>query len=164
MSEENISQIFKLKNIDQTRSYLIEEINRNELMCKKNKKAWTTLNYIEHFLILASTIIGSTSISAFAFLVFIPIGITSSARLEFCAITSGIKKYQSIIKEKKKKDDKMLLLAKSKLNGIEVLISKSLIDAVISHHEFVLIKNELKQYDEMNEKIKRSNNKYVYLM
>ena len=165
MSEENISQIFKLKNIDQTRSYLIEEINRNELMCKKNKKAWTTLNYIEHFLILASTVIGSTSISAFAFLVFIPIGITSSAiGLEFCAITSGIKKYQSIIKKKKKKGDKMLLLAKSKLNGIEVLISKALIDSVISHHEFVLIKNVLKQYDEMNEKIKRSNNKYVHLM
>ena len=58
----------------------------------------------------------------------------------------------------------MLLLAKSKLNGIEVLISKALIDLVISHHEFVLIKNVLKQYDEMNEKIKRSNNKYVYLI
>ena len=54
----------------------------------------------------------------------------------------------------------MLLLAKSKLNGIEVLISKALIDSVISHHEFVLIKNVLKQY----EKIKRSNNKYVHLM
>ena len=51
MVEENISQEFRLKNIDETRNYLIEEINRNELMSKKHKKVCTTLNYIEHFLI-----------------------------------------------------------------------------------------------------------------
>ena len=44
MVEENISQEFRLKNIDETRNYLIEEINRNELMSKKNKKVCTTLN------------------------------------------------------------------------------------------------------------------------
>ena len=49
MAEENISQEFRLKNIDETRNYLIEEINRNELMSKKRKKVCTTLNYIEHF-------------------------------------------------------------------------------------------------------------------
>ena len=58
MVEENISQEFRLKNIDETRNYLIEEINRNELMSKKHKKVCTTLNYIEHFLILAYTITG----------------------------------------------------------------------------------------------------------
>ena len=77
--EKNISQEFKLKNIDETRNYLIEEINRNELMSKKHKKVCTTLNYIEHFLILASTITGCISISAFASLLGIPIGITSTA-------------------------------------------------------------------------------------
>ena len=58
MAEENISQEFRLNNIDETRSYLIEEINRNELMSKKHKKVCTTLNYIEYFLILAVTITG----------------------------------------------------------------------------------------------------------
>ena len=57
MAEENISQEFSLKKIDETKSYLIEEINRNELMSKKHKKICTTLNYIEQFLILASAII-----------------------------------------------------------------------------------------------------------
>ena len=38
MLEENISPGFKLKNIDETRNYLIEEVNRNELMSKKHKK------------------------------------------------------------------------------------------------------------------------------
>ena len=67
-------------------------------MSKKHKKVCTTLNYIEHFLILASTVTGCISISAFASLVGIPIGIMSSAiRLKICAITAGIKKYKSII-------------------------------------------------------------------
>ena len=38
MFEENISQSFRLKNIDETRNYLTEEINQKELMCKKHKK------------------------------------------------------------------------------------------------------------------------------
>ena len=124
-------------------------------MSKKHKKVCTTLNYIEHFLILGSTIAGCISISAFASLVDIAIGLTSSAiGLNICAITAAIKKYKSIIKKKKKKHNKIVLLAKSKLNSIEVLISKTFIDSVISHDEFVLINNVLKEYNKMKEVIK----------
>ena len=45
MSEENISEELSLKKIDETRNYFVEEIDPNELMCKKQKKVWTTLNY-----------------------------------------------------------------------------------------------------------------------
>ena len=129
MAEENINQQFTLKTIDETRNYFLKEIEQNELMSKKHKKVCTTLNYIEHFLILASTITGCVSISAFASLIGIPIGITSSAiGLKICAITAGIKKYKSIIKKKKKKYDKIILLAKSKLRSIEILLSNALID------------------------------------
>ena len=55
--------------------------------------------------------------------------------------------FKSIIKKKRKKHDKIVLLAKSKLNSIEVLISKALIDSVISHDEFVLINDVLKDYN-----------------
>ena len=79
MAELNISQEFRLKNIDEKRNYLIEKINRNKLTSKNHKKVSITLNYIEHFLILGSTITGCVSISAFASLVGILIGITSSA-------------------------------------------------------------------------------------
>ena len=123
MAKENISQEFRLKNIDETRNYLIEEINRNELTSKKHKKVCTTQNYIERFFILASTITGCGSNSAFASLIGIPIGIMSSAiGLKTCAITAGIKRYKSIIKKKKKKHkhDKIVLLAKSKLNNIRI--------------------------------------------
>ena len=99
-------------------------------------------------------------ISAFASLVGIPLGITSSAiGLKLCAITAGIKKYKSIVKKKKKKHDKILSLRKSKLNSIEVLISKSFIDSSINHDEFVWINNVLKQFYDMKEKIKNSNDK-----
>ena len=73
MAEENLSQEFRLKNTDETRNYLIEEINRNELISKKHSKICTTLNYINHFLILACTITGCVSISGFASLTGIPI-------------------------------------------------------------------------------------------
>ena len=158
MPEENINQEFRLKNIDEIRNYLIEEINQNELMSKKHKKDRRVLNYIEHSLIAISTITGCVSISAFASLVGIPIGIASSTiGLKICVLTAGIKKYKSIIKEKKKMHDKIVLLAKSKLNSIEVLISKALIDSNISHDEFILINNELKEFYDTKEEIKNSN-------
>ena len=94
------------------------------------------------------------SISGFAPLVGVPIGITSSSiGLNICSITAGIKKYKSIIKKEKRKHDKVLL-AKSKLISIEVLISKALIYLVIRHDEFILINDVLKEYNEMKEKIK----------
>ena len=91
MPEENISQAFRLENIDETRSYLIEETNRNRLMSKKHEEVCT--NYIERFLILASAVTRCASISAFSPLIGISIGITSSAiRLKICAIIAEIKK------------------------------------------------------------------------
>ena len=140
MSEENVSQEFRLKNINETRNNLIEKINRNELMSKKHKKVCTNLNYIENLLILDSAITECIFISAFASFVGIPIGTTSSPiGLKICAIAAGIKKCNSIIKERKKKHDKIALLSKYNLNSIEVLISKALIDLVITHDKFALI-------------------------
>ena len=109
-------------------------------MSKKHKKVCTNLNYIETLLILASAITECIFISAFASFVGIPIGITSSPiGLKICAIAAGIKKYKSIIKKRKKKHHKIALLSKYNLNSIEVLISKALIDLVITHDKFVLI-------------------------
>ena len=83
------------------------------------------MNYINHLIIVTSTIIG----------------------LNICVITAGNKKYKSIIKKKKKNHDKTVLLIKSKLSSIEVLISKALINLNISHDELlVLINNVLKAF------------------
>ena len=151
--EENISQEFRLKNIGETRNSFLEEIKQNAFLSKKHKRVCTTVNYIEHFPILASVITGCISAFAFASLIGIPIRITSSAlELKIWAITTGIKKYKSTIKNKKKKHDKIVLLAKSKLNSIEVIISKAVIDSFISHDEFVSINNGQSEYDKMRKR------------
>ena len=100
-----MSQGFRLKNINETRNYFLEEIEQNELMSRKHKKDCTALNCIKHFLILASTVTGYISISAFASLLGIPIGITSSAII--CAIAAGINN-KVIIKKKKKHDNNIV--------------------------------------------------------
>ena len=151
--EENISKEFRLKNIGETRNSFLEEIKQNEFLSKKDKRVCATVNYIEHFLVLASVITGCILFFAFASLIGIPIWITSSALgLKICAITTGIKKYKSTIKDKKKKHDKIVLLAKSKLNSIEVIISKAVIDSFISHDEFVSINNGQSEYDKMKKR------------
>ena len=72
------------------------------MISRKHKKVWKTLNYIEQFLILTSTVTGCISISAFASLHDTPVGIMSSAiGLKVCAIAPGIKRYKSIIKKGK---------------------------------------------------------------
>ena len=84
-----MSQEFRLKNIDETKNYFLEEIKQNELMSKKHKRFCKTLIYIEHFLIFATTITGCILISAFTSLLGIPIGITSSGiGLKICAIAA----------------------------------------------------------------------------
>ena len=107
----------------------------------------------------ASTITGIISISAFTSPLGSPIGITSSAKgLKICAIAVEIKEYKPVIKKKKKKHDKIVLLAKSKLNNIELLISKVLIDSNTSHNEFVFRNNKLKEYENMKEGVKSLKN------
>ena len=109
---------------------------------KKNKKILKYLNYVEHLLILVSTVTCCVSISAFASLDYLYMGIMSSViGIKICEITSRIKKYMSIVKKKKKEDNKLILLVKSKLNTIKVLISKVLIDSCNCHDEFAPVNN-----------------------
>ena len=95
MDEENISQEFRLKNIEEIKIYLIKEKDQNRLTSNKHKKVCMTLNYIEHF-ILASAVTRYILISAFTSLLGISIGITSSATgLKIYTITARIKKLKS---------------------------------------------------------------------
>ena len=122
---EEASFEFRLRKIDERRNYPVDAVKHNDLSSEKYKKTCKYLNYIEHLLILVSTITGCVSVSVFASLVCVPIGIRSSAvGIKICAITAGIKRYKSIIK-KKNKHDKIVLLGKDKLNTIEFLVSKA---------------------------------------
>ena len=118
---EEASLKFRLRKIDETRIYFLDEI--------------TT---------------GSKSISAFTLLVCVCVGITSSVvRIEICVITAGTKKYKSITKKKHKKHDKIVFLGKDTFNTIELLNSEVLIYSHISHDKFVSVHNALRGYYEM---------------
>ena len=106
---------------------------KNDLMSEKYKKTCKYLSYVENLLILVLAVIGCVSTSAFALLVEIPDSCRSYIEINVFAITTGIKKYKSMIKKKNKKHDKIVLLRKDKLNTIKVLISTALIDPCISH-------------------------------
>ena len=140
---------------DERRNYLLHEIKHNDLMSEKYKKTCKYLSYVEPLLILASTVTGCVSISAFASLVAIPVGITSSVEgMKIYATTAGTKKYKLIIQKNNKKLDNMVLLGNSMLNNDDVLISKVLIDSYISHDQFVSVKNVLRKYYEIKEETK----------
>ena len=79
--------------------------------------------------------------------------------------TATVKKYKSIIKKKKKKHNEKVLLTKFKLDSTEGLISKTLINSRITGDEFVLINNQLKECNNMNEeKIKDFNSSLKILV
>ena len=162
---EEASMGFRLKKIDETRNYLLDEIKHNALMSEKYKKTYKYLNYVENLIIIASKVTGCVSISAFALLVCVFVSITSSAvRINICAIIAGIKKYKPIIEKKKKKHDKIVLLGKDKLNTVEVIISKALIDSYITHEEFVSVNNVLREYNGMKNKIKNPETYMEYVI
>ena len=77
MFKENISQEFRLKNIDNTRNYFLEEMNQNELISRKHKKVLANVNYIEDFIILVSAVTKCIS-TAFACFPSLTIKITNS--------------------------------------------------------------------------------------
>ena len=93
-----------MNKIAETRKYFVEEIKQKELINKKHKKVCKTLNYIEHLLILAYTVIGCILISVFTSLIGIPVGVASSVvERKIYALTAVIKKFKSIIKKRKEK-------------------------------------------------------------
>ena len=79
MANDNESPECRLKNTETIKNYFIKEIHQHELMSKKHKKFFTTLNNIEQVLMLASAVTGCISISAFASLFGFPIEATISA-------------------------------------------------------------------------------------
>ena len=122
-----------------------------------NFKSHSILRY------LASAITRCVSVSAFGSLFGIPIGISSfSVELKYFPITAQIKKYNLIIKKKKKKHDKREFLAKTKLNSMENLMLRALINSYSSHDEFFLVNNVKREYDDMKEEVKNRKTSVIY--
>ena len=104
---------------------------------------------MDKILIVLSTATGGISIISFTTTIGAPVGIARvSFTLIFCITTGIIKKLSTTIK-KKKKHDQILMLAESKFNSIETLMSQALNDLNISHAEFIMILKETDRYEKM---------------
>ena len=129
----------------------IKEFNQRKTSIKKLSKYVAAFDYIDKNLIVLSARRGGVCILLSVSLAGAPIGITGASFDLVLSLTTGIiKKLPSITRNKKKKHDKILILAKSKLNCIETLVSQTLIDIEITHEEFI---TTLKKKDKL-EKMK----------
>ena len=82
---------------------------------------------------------------------------SASCSLAFSITTGFVKKFLKTIRNKKKKHNKIVMLARSKLNSIESKISEALINNEISHENFMTILNKEKKYWELKERIRMIN-------
>ena len=106
-------------------------------------------------------VVSGVSIISFTSIIGAPVGIASaSLTLFFSLTTRTVKKNTEYNKKKKKKHDKILMLAKSKLNSIETLISQALIYMDIGHEDFVTISKEKDKYEKMKDNLRSENGKY----
>ena len=151
-------QQFSLDKINEIKDYFIAEIKERELMSKRLSKYITSLDYFDKSLIVLSVATGSISIASFATVIGAPVGMMSaSCSLAFSITTGFVKKFLKTTRNKKKKHNKIVMLARSKLNSIESKISEALINNEISHEDFMTILNEEKKYRELKESIRMMN-------
>ena len=143
-------QQFRLNKISEIKNYFIAEIRARELMSKNFSKYIASFEYFDKSLIVLSEANGSISRNY--------VGIMcASCILAFSITTRFVKKLLKITRNKKKKHNKIVMLARSKLNSIESKISKALMDNEISHEDFETIINEEKKYRELKESIRMMN-------
>ena len=111
---------FRLSEIIGIENYFYQEINQRKSCSKKLNKYVTAFDYIDKVLIVLGATSGGVSIISFTSVAGAPVGIASASFTLIFSLTTGIIKK---LLSKKKKHDKILMLAKSKLNIIETLIS-----------------------------------------
>ena len=156
---------FRLDEISKIENYFIEEINQRKSCSKKLSKYVAVFDYIDQALIVLSATSGGVSIISFTSIIGAPVGIESASFTLIFSLTTGIfKKLLNITRKKKKKHDKILMLAKSKLNSIETLMSQALIEMEISHEEFIRILNKKDKYDKIKNNIINKNEKSFKIM
>ena len=131
---------FRLSEIIGIENYFHQEINQQKLCSKNLSKYVTAFDYIDKILIVLSATSSGVCIISSASVVGAPVGIASASfTLTFSLISGITKRLLSITRKKKKKHDKILMLAKNKLDSIETLVSQALIDMEITHEEFTAI-------------------------
>ena len=122
-------QHFRLNKINEIKDYFVAEIKQRELMSKRLRKYIPSFDYFDKSLIVLSATSGSIPIASFGTVIGTPVGITSSNHsLLFSLSTRIVKKLLKTTRNKKKNYNKIIMLARSKLNSIESKVFEALIN------------------------------------
>ena len=141
-----------------TTNYFVADIKERELMRKRLIKNIASFEYFDKSLIVSSVTTGSISVASFATVIGAPVGIVSASfSLAFSMFTGIIKNLLKTSGNKKKKHNKIVMLARSKLSSIENKISEALISNEINNEDFMMIINEEKKYRGLSESIRMLN-------
>ena len=144
--------------MNEIKDYFVAEIKERELMSKRLSKYIASFEYFDKSLIVLSVTTGSISIASFATVIGAPVGMMSaSCSLAFSITTGFVKKFLKTIRNKKKKHNKIVMLARSKLNSIESKISEALINNEIRHEDFIANINQEREYQKLKESIRMMN-------
>ena len=146
---------YRLDEIHKIRDYFNNEIKERKDIIKKLNKYLVSFDYLDKIFITLSVSFGTLSIASYASVVVIPAGITGASLTLVFTIGTGISKsLLKLTKKRKKKHNKIIALAKNKLNMIDTLLSSALNDSEISHKKFTNIINEANIYENIKENIK----------
>ena len=146
---------YRLDEINKIRYYFDNEIKERKDIIKKLNKYLVSFDYLDKISITLSASFGTLSIVSYALVVGTPAGITRASLILVFTISAGISKsLLKLTKKRKKKHNKIIVLAKNKLNMIDTLLSSALNDSKISHEEFTNIINEANIYENIKENIK----------
>ena len=155
LTERSTANKYRLDEINKIRDYFNNEIKERKDIIKKLNKYIVSFVYLDKIFIALSASFGTLSIASYASVVGIPAGIAGSSLTLIFTIGTGISKsLLKLAKKRKKKHNKIIVLAKNKLNTIDALLSSALNDSEISHEEFTNIINEENIYEITKESIK----------
>ena len=154
---ESTANKYRLDEINKIRNYFDSEIKERKDIIKKLNKYLVSFDYLDKIFITLSASFGTLSIVSQATVIGIPAGITGASLTLIFTIGTGISKSLLKVTEKrKKKHNKIIELARSKLNTIDTLLSSALNDSEISHKEFSNIITEKNIYENIKENIKNT--------
>ena len=145
---------YRLNEINKTKDCFNDEINERKNIIKKLNKYLVTLDYLDRIFVTLSASFGTLSVASHATVVGIPVGFAGASLTLIFTISTGVDKSLFQLTKKKKKHNKIMTLAKSKLNTTETLLSSALNDSKISHEEFTNIITEKNIYENIKENIK----------
>ena len=162
MNNLNVTELtdankYRLDKINKIKEYFDNEIKERKDIIKKLNKYLVSFDYLDKIFITLSASFSTLSIASYATVLGLPVGIEGSSLTLIFTIGTGINKsLLRVTKNRKKKHNKIIELAKSKLNMIDTLLYSALNDSKISHEEFTNIITEKNIYENIKENIKNT--------